>query len=121
MELSFESAASGLVGLLLFGAMLKRAFDGYIEARKNIGSTNPMVAGYSIGWDRDQQERVLQVMERIAVGVERHAKAAEELVSQQTHDMQEHLEFLVKKAEEVHVLPLPVRRRRRKVKPKINP
>lgn len=100
MDLDIDKIASGLVGLLLFGAMVKKFLDGYAEARKNSNSTPGAVAtGFGIMWDRNQIEKVMLLFERMALGQERMAKALEELSSQQTQDMQEQLDFLVERAE----------------------
>lgn len=99
-QLSIEMVASGIVGLVLFGMMVKRAIEGYIDTRRHMNSSNPnnsMVTAMSVSWDRDQQERLLQMIERIADSLVRQADSQEQLVSRQQHDMQTQLDYIVKR------------------------
>jgi hypothetical protein len=114
-SLSLEAIASGIVGLLLAGGLIKRVIDGYIEAKRTTTSaaTSPMLTAVALSWDRDQQERFMQIMEDIAQSLRRQADSQVALANQQQHDMQAQISWLV---DQLSNVPAPPRRKR--VQPK---
>lgn len=115
-SLSIETIASGVVGLLIIGAIVKQAMGGWSEARKHIKAeaSNPIISAVAAAWDRDEKERLLVFVERIAVAVEKQAGAQLDMVNQQTQDMREKIEWLI---EEMKSKPRMPSRRRPKRKP----
>lgn len=98
-SISLEAIASGIVGLLLAGGLIKRVLDGYIEAKKATKSSpaGAMITAMSVSWDRDQQERFLQIMESIDKSLATQAASQVSLANQQQHDMQAQMAWLVDK------------------------
>lgn len=97
----------GLIGAFIF-------FWAYNEARKTYHATteqlrpNPIVAGVSMAWDRDMQERFLQLMERMATAAEIQAKhqsdmagSWETLADRQKLEMKERFDELLSKLDRV--------------------
>lgn len=72
-ELTPDLLLQGIAGLLIFFWALKDAWPLY-RATKNKTPVDPMVAAVSMAWDRDMQERLLQIMERMAAAQEAQAK-----------------------------------------------
>jgi hypothetical protein len=107
-SLSLEGIASGLVGLLLIGAIIKKAVDGWYEAKTHVQAEkrNPIITAVAAAWDRDQQERVIQLIERMTI-------ALETLSDRQAEEMQKQLNWLVERVDK-----MPQRRRRTTTKKK---
>ena len=78
--LTLELVASGIVGLVMAGIVARGAIMGFIEARAKMKETekavaaSPTIAIASAIWDKDQVERFLQIMERIAEVMENQAE-----------------------------------------------
>ncbi len=108
-SLSVEYVVSGLVGLITIGLIAKQVFAGYLEANKHLSkqSTNPIIQAMASTWDRDQQERFLQLMERLVVAEEIQAKHQGSLADQRQQDMAEKIDQLL---EHMHDLPTPRKR-----------
>lgn len=114
--LSTELVASGVVGILLAGAVIKKAFDGYVEARRHMiaQQTNPMTMAMAAVWGENERERFLQLLERITIALEDQAKHQGILADQRQQDMNEKIDRLVQQMEN---MPTPaVARRRRRTK-----
>lgn len=111
-ELTRELVVQGLIGLLLLLWAAKDALPTY-RSMKNAAkttsatsTTNAMVAAVSMAWDRDQQERLLQLMERIAAANELQARNQSgmadtwsDMADQQRRDMNERIDSLLKALE----------------------
>ena len=100
-----EMVVQGLIGLLLLLWAAKDALPLY-KSMKNAAhtasatsTTNAMVAAVSMAWDRDQQERLLQIMERIAAANELQARNQTTMADQQRNDMTERMNDLLKALE----------------------
>lgn len=108
-ELSRELVIQGLVGLFILLWAAKDALPTYRAMKASAqspSSTNTMVAAMSMSWDRDQQERLLQIMERIAHANELQAKNQtgmadtwSDMAEQQRRDMHERIDSLLKALE----------------------
>lgn len=101
-ELTTDFIVPGITGLLLLGWALKDAVPKFREM-KNAVHPNPMVAAMSMTWDRDMQERLLQIHERMAVALELQAKQQIEMagswgamVDQRQQDMNEKIDDLMR-------------------------
>ena len=68
--LSPEIIASGIVGLVMAGIVARNAILGWYEANKKMKESDKahssMATAVSIGWDKNQIERALQTLEKIA-------------------------------------------------------
>lgn len=95
--ISLDNLASGFIGIILLGMIIKKMFDGYVEARQKIKDQahNPIFNAMAMTWDRDQQERFIQLIERMATASESQATSMEALVSRQQQEMQNQINFLV--------------------------
>lgn len=101
-ELSTELIVQGLAALFLLLWAGRQA----VQARKdtvNATSVNPMAAAVSMAWDRDMQERLLQLLERMAKAAESQAAMQEAMSTswkamsdRQREDMNEKIERLLK-------------------------
>jgi hypothetical protein len=119
-----ELIASGLVGLLLVGVAARNAILGWYEARKKIResekTSTPFATALSLSWDKDQVERALQILERLAENMELQTKYSEAIAraqgilsdsfQQTTQSKLDHLLERIDHAEQTH----PIRRRPRK-------
>ncbi len=87
--LTLELVASGIVGLVMAGIVARGAIMGFIEARAKMKETEkaaaagPTIAIASAIWDKDQVERFLQIMERIAEVTENSARHTEAIAKAQ--------------------------------------
>lgn len=63
----------GVVGILIAGWVARDALITYRATRKTL-QQNPVVTGVSMAWDRDQQERFLQLIERLVLAAEQQAQ-----------------------------------------------
>lgn len=108
-SLSIEYIASGLVGLVMLGLMAKRLIEGYAEARKHMASqsANPIIQAMANTWDKNQQERFLQLLERLVLAAEVQAKHQGALADRQQMDIQEKLDTLLERLDD---MPVPVKR-----------
>lgn len=114
-ELSADLIVQGVASALLVLVGLRE----FMKARREtIKATapNPMVAAVSMAWDRDQQERLLQLVERMVVAQEAQTKhlagihdAQEEIADKRQADMQEKLDELLDRMKDMPAQP--VRRR----------
>lgn len=79
--LGAEVVATGIVGLLMLGVVVRNVFLGWNEALKKMKAAEsgmtPMATAVAIGWDRDQIERALQTLEAIAEALALNSKHAE--------------------------------------------
>lgn len=71
-ELTTELIVQGLAALFLFLWAGRNALQ---ARRETVAATqpNPMIAAVSMSWDRDMQERFLQLIERMAKAAEEQA------------------------------------------------
>lgn len=90
-------------------------FWGWTEARKHYKATkdqvkpqNPAVAGFSMAWDRDMQERFLQLIERLTKAAEAQASMQASMSSTwsgmadtKQKEMGDHIQNLLKTLERV--------------------
>lgn len=106
--LTRDLIVQGLVGLFILLWAAKDALPTYraMKAASKASPANAMVAAVSMAWDRDQQERLLQIMERIAAASEKQAHNQanmsgtwSEMADQQRRDMHERIESLLKALE----------------------
>lgn len=100
-SLTNEMVVQGLIGLLLFFWALKDALPAY-RAHKKSSPDNPIVTAMSMSWDRDMQERLLQILERMAAAAELQAKQQismsgswQEMSDRQKVEMNERFENLL--------------------------
>lgn len=77
-ELTPDLAVQGLIGAFIFFWALKDAIPRYREMKK-AAQPNPIVAAMSMTWDRDMQERLLQIHERMAAALELQARQQVEM------------------------------------------
>lgn len=117
LDLSVELLVQGLIGLLVLLWALKDAVPAYRAMRAASKSADPMVAAMSISWDRDQQERLLQLMERIAKANEVQAERQTALADQQRVDLNDKIDVLMeelrrkeREVKDLHALRSPRRR-----------
>jgi hypothetical protein len=100
-ELSTELLVQGLAALFL----LLWAGRNAVQARRDtVAATqpNPMVAAVSMAWDRDMQERFLQLIERMAKASEEQASLQKQMAGSwsamsdhQREDMNKKIERLL--------------------------
>lgn len=97
-----DLAVQGLIGAFVFFWALKDAVPLYRQMKKN-AHPDPMVAAMSATWDRDMQERLLQIMERMAKAQETQADLQKNMAGswdvmadQRQQDMNEKIELLLK-------------------------
>lgn len=87
--LTLELVASGIVGLVMAGIVARGAIMGFIEARAKMKeaekatAAGPYAAIASAIWDKDQVERFLQTVERIAEVMELQAVHSEAIAKAQ--------------------------------------
>lgn len=101
-ELSAEMIVQGLAALFL----LLWAGGNAVKARRdtrNATKPNPMIAAVSMAWDRDMQERFLQLLERMAKAAEEQASLQGKMAGswaamsdRQREDLEEKIERLMK-------------------------
>lgn len=106
--ISLELIASGLVGLLLLGTVARRAIEGYLEAQKMIKAPVSVLPAVD-------HDRLLMVLERIAVSVERQAHYMEELANRRQHDMETQISDIAKRLEGMSSRTTSARRQRKRV------
>lgn len=110
--LNFDIILQGLTGLFILLWAFKEARKVKEETAKALSGSaaqkNPMVAAIGMAWDRDQLERLLQLVERIAKAqevqaaeVQKVAKAQEALANQQQIDLQEKIDALMGRLDHV--------------------
>ncbi len=97
----------GIVGILIAGWVARDALITYRATRKTL-QQNPVVTGVSMAWDRDQQERFLQLIERLAEASEQQAELQREMAGawssmsdRQREDMHTKIERLLKALDSV--------------------
>lgn len=77
-SLTLEFVASGLVGLITLGVIVRSVLLGWAEARSKINTGNknigPIASALSMSWDKDQIERALQALESIAEAMDLQCK-----------------------------------------------
>lgn len=73
LHLSTELLIQGLTGLCILFWVLKDAIKVRRETRQAV-QPNPMVTAVTMAWDSDQKERLLQLVERLAIAAETQAK-----------------------------------------------
>ena len=104
--LNTDIILQGLTGLFILFWAFKEARKVKEETSKALTASpaqkNPMVAAIGMAWDRDQLERLLQLVERIAKAqevqaaeVQKVAKAQEALANQQQADLQDKIDRLM--------------------------
>lgn len=98
LSLTSDLVVQGLIGLFILLWAVKDAIPKYREMKK-ASHPDPMVGAMSMAWDRDMQERMLQIMERMAVASEVQAKSQTAIVDQRRHDMNERIDDLMKALE----------------------
>jgi biopolymer transport protein ExbB/TolQ len=86
-SLNGEMIAGGIVGLVMIGVAARNAIIGWHEAMRKVKAaetnTAPMVAALSVSWDRDQIERALQLLEKIADAIAANARYSEQISNAQ--------------------------------------
>lgn len=85
----------GLIGVLIFFWAWKEARNTYKTTTDQM-KPNPIVAGVSMAWDRDMQERFLQLIERMALAAEAQAGAQTTIANDQQRKMNERIEDLLR-------------------------
>lgn len=112
--ITVDGIATALVGIVIVGMIFKKAFDGYIEARAKMQSqkSSPILTMTAAVWDRDQQEKFLELMGRIALALETQALHQGALASRQAQEVHDMISDI---ADRVNALSVrrPVSRRRR--------
>jgi len=78
LALTPELFIQGIAAVFLILWAWRDAAKARRDAAKAI-APNPMVAAMSMSWDRDQQERLLQIMERMAKALEAQAHYQKEI------------------------------------------
>lgn len=103
-EIPIETIASGIVGLLTGGAILRSVFKGWIEAKAqaaNVGANAAaMVSAVSIGFDKDERTAIVSFLERIAKGIEAISVSQAALVNEQSKEMDGKLDELLAKMDD---------------------
>lgn len=101
-DLTPDLIVQGVIGLLVFFWALKDAVPKYREMRK-AAHPDPILTAMSMSWDRDMQERMLQLLERMTIAAELQARQQTEMVGtwdkmadQRQHDMNEKINDLMK-------------------------
>lgn len=84
----------GLTGFLVFFYVWKNGRDAYKATTEQM-KPNPIMAGVSMAWDRDMQERFLQLLERMALAAEAQAGAQAKIANDQQRKMNERIEDLL--------------------------
>jgi hypothetical protein len=106
--LSLEIIASGVAGLLIAGAALRAAIRGYAEGRQQASQVGAnaaaMVSAVAIGFEKDQRDKIVHCVERIAAALEVQNKHLGEIsesqaaqADRQRQDMDDKLNELLKK------------------------
>lgn len=100
-ELTPDLLVQGIIGALIALWALKDAIPIYRNMKK-AAHPDPMLAAVSMAWDRDMQERMLQILERMATASELQAKQQIEMagswgtmVDQRQQDMNEKIDDLM--------------------------
>jgi len=100
-ELTPDLLVQGLIGASIALWALKDAIPMYRNMKK-ASHPDPMVSAMSMTWDRDMQERMLQILERMASASELQAKQQIEMaaswgvmVDQRQQDMNEKIDGLM--------------------------
>ena len=85
--LNAELIAGGVVGISMLGVIIRNAILGWAEARTKLKeaekSMTPLTTAMAVTWDRDQIERSLQLLERIAEALELSLKHSEAIAKAQ--------------------------------------
>lgn len=97
-----EVILPGLTSIFILFMALRDARKAKSEVISSPPNTSPsasnsIVSGVSIAWDRDQQERLLQMVERMVRAQEKIAKSQEVLANKQQLDMQDAINELMQK------------------------
>ena len=102
-DLTPDLVVQGVIGLLVFFWALKDAVPKYREMRK-AAHPDPILTAMSLSWDRDMQERMLQVLERMAKAQEMQAELQKNMagswdtmVDQRQQNMSEKIDELMEK------------------------
>lgn len=123
MNLNAEVVAGGIVGFVMLGVVIRNVIIGWREAMRTTQTARPaaMTQAFAVSWDRDQIERALQTLERIAEGISMNAKASEGIsraqailadqFQQSTQEKLEHILERLDEAERNRQASRPVRRR----------
>jgi hypothetical protein len=128
-ELTPELIGSGLVGLVMSGIVARGAIMGFIDARskmrehEKLGAGNPFTSVAGALWDRDQMERLMQLLERIGEALEMQSRYTEMIAKSQSilsdsyqQSTQSKLNDLLEMLEKAESRPKPRPRARRKPK-----
>jgi hypothetical protein len=115
-HLTVEGVASAIVGFVILGMISKRAFDGYIEARAKFQqqARNPMLTMAAAVWDREQQEKFLLTLDRMATAMEAQALHQGALASKQAQETQDLLADIAERVNSLTMRRSPRRRPARK-------
>lgn len=104
-EVTSDLIVQGLIGALLFFWALKDAIPKYREMKK-AAHPDPIIGAMSMAWDRDMQERLLQLIERMAKAQEIQAELQRNMagswttmVDQKQQDMNEKIDDLLRALE----------------------
>lgn len=104
-DLTPDLLVQGLIGASIALWALKDAIPIYRNMKK-AAHPDPMVAAVSMAWDRDMQERLLQIHERMAAALEVQAKLQadmagswDQMVDQRQQQMNERIDDLLKALE----------------------
>lgn len=102
-ELTAELIVQGLTALFLMVWAGKNAIQARRDTVAATSTPNPMVAAVSMAWDRDMQERFLQLLERMAKATEEQASLQAKMAGswaamsdRQRETMEEKIERLLK-------------------------
>ncbi len=102
-ELTAELIVQGLTALFLVVWAGRNAIQARRDTVAAATQPNPMVAAVSMAWDRDMQERFLQLMERMAKATEEQAALQKQMAGswaamsdRQRETMEEKIERLLK-------------------------
>lgn len=105
--LNAELIAGGIVGLSMVGVIVRNALMGWAEARTKLKETEksltPLTAAMGMSWDRDQIERAIQALERIAEAHESVAESQGILSDNFQQSTQSKLDELLEKLEHVQI------------------
>lgn len=104
-ELNTDLIVQGLIGVFIFFWAMKDALPLYRQTRKT-AHPDPMVAAVSMAWDRDMQERLMLILERMAKAQELQAELQKNMagswdtmVDQRQQEANERIDALLKALE----------------------
>lgn len=109
ISLTSDLLFQGLAALFLLLWAGRDAWKARRETLKAV-APNPVVAAVSMAWDRNQQERLIQLVERMTIAMETQAKAQGAMAETESRKLNDHIEELLDRLKDA---PETVPRRRR--------